>query len=147
MEQTYYSISEITTMTGLSDRTIRNYRRRGLLQGELTGGKWCFSAEAVSRFLSEPFVQESLEAKRRAIVSDFTAETRRAAPALCAVADFPASTDSEALLLREQILALTAHYPVRMDYQYNPRHSLVRIILSGPRSRILPILEQLHPDP
>lgn len=34
----YYTINPVTLLTGLTDRTIRNYIRMGLLQGEKING-------------------------------------------------------------------------------------------------------------
>lgn len=52
-ETKIYNINEVAEMTMLSDRTIRNYLRRGLLKGKLEGGAWCFTEEELSEFCRE----------------------------------------------------------------------------------------------
>ena len=40
-----YTINDIAMMTGLTTRTIRNYIKLGILNGEKEDGVWRFSAE------------------------------------------------------------------------------------------------------
>ena len=49
----YYTINDIATMTGLTTRTVRNYIKLGLLDGEKMDGIWQFSIEAVSAFMAD----------------------------------------------------------------------------------------------
>lgn len=145
MGQEQYTIQDLAILTMLSDRTIRNYLRMGLLSGKKEGGKWTFSAHEVSQFLDEPFVRQALEAKRAAIVGDFLSESHQTAPALCAVGDFPASDAGEALHLQERLIPLVnlAAGRLRMSYTYNPRQGQVRIYLSGPKEQVLAIFHAL----
>lgn len=145
MEPEQYSIQDIAMLTMLSDRTIRNYLRMGLLSGRKERGKWSFSPQEVSQFLDNPFVRQALEAKRAAIVSDFLAESHQTAAAVCMVADFPASNAAEALQLQELVLYLVnqAAGTVRMSCSYHPRQKQVRVYLSGSKEQILPILNAL----
>ena len=50
----YYLISHLVLMTGLTDRTIRNYISSGILQGEKINGLWHFTAEQVEQFICHP---------------------------------------------------------------------------------------------
>lgn len=36
----FYTINDIATMTGLTTRTVRNYMKLGLLEGEKVDGVW-----------------------------------------------------------------------------------------------------------
>lgn len=49
-ESKQYTISELVMMTGLTDRTIRNYIASGILQGDKTDGCWRFTGEQVDGF-------------------------------------------------------------------------------------------------
>ena len=40
-----YTIGQVVMMTGLTDRTIRNYLSLGFLEGEKPDGQWRFTAE------------------------------------------------------------------------------------------------------
>ncbi len=56
----YYLISHLLRITGLSDRTIRNYISSGILQGEKINWLWHFTPEQVERFICHPAVRPSI---------------------------------------------------------------------------------------
>ena len=62
----FYTINDIATMTGLTTRTIRNYMKLGMLEGEKQDGVWQFSAEAVFSFMADKNVYPSIQAKKMA---------------------------------------------------------------------------------
>ena len=76
MKETY-TIPDIAQMTGLNERTIRNYLSNGQLQGEKVDGAWRFTAEQFSDFLAQDMVRSSVQAKANAIVYDFLITSRR----------------------------------------------------------------------
>lgn len=43
--ESFYTINEVATMTGLTTRTIRNYLKSGLINGQKVNGVWLFSSE------------------------------------------------------------------------------------------------------
>lgn len=47
-----YSVDDVARMTLLTTRTIRNYLRSGLLQGNKIGGQWRFSIEDINRLMT-----------------------------------------------------------------------------------------------
>ena len=114
MDRETYTIEDVAQMTGLSSRTIRTYRKMGLLEGALQGNTWTFTPEQVGKLLNEPYVQGAIEAKRNAIWTGFLQDTGKQVPA-----------------------------GVRMNYCYDHRRNLVRIYLSGPKDLILPVLTAL----
>ena len=67
----YYTINEISIMTGLTTRTIRNYLKSGLINGEKINGIWMFSHEDFSDMLVNPAIKPSIQAKNNAVVYDF----------------------------------------------------------------------------
>lgn len=142
MDSNTYTIEDIAQMTGLSSRTIRTYRKMGLLEGALQGNAWTFTPEQVGQLLNDPYVQGAMEAKRNAIWTDFLRNTGKQVPSLCTAVDFPAADPQTAEALLDRLLA---HLPagVRMSYSYDHRRNLVRIYLSGPKDLILPVLAAL----
>lgn len=142
MDPNTYTIEDIAQMTGLSSRTIRTYRKMGLLEGTLQGNAWTFTPEQVGKLLNEPYVQGAMEAKRNAIWTDFLQDTGKQVPSLCTTADFPVADALGANALLDRLLE---HLPagVRMKYSYDHRRNLVRIYLSGPKDLILPVLAAL----
>jgi len=142
MDPETYTIEDVAQMTGLSSRTIRTYRKMGLLEGALQGNTWTFTPEQVGKLLNEPYVQGAMEAKRNAIWTDFLQDTGKQVPSLCTTADFPVTDAQGANALLDRLLEqLPAG--VRMSYCYDHRRNLVRIYLSGPKDLILPVLAAL----
>lgn len=91
----YYNINSMTLITGLTDRTVRNYISSGILQGEKINGLWHFSPEQVEAFLCHPAVRPSILAKQNAIVYDFLLEGRKTAQQACIILDLPGADRKE----------------------------------------------------
>lgn len=85
----YYLISHLTLITGLSDRTIRNYIASGILKGEKINGLWHFTPEEVNAFLRHPSVMPSIQAKHNAIIYDFLADRKKTEQEACLILDLP----------------------------------------------------------
>jgi len=92
----YYLIKHLTLITGLTDRTIRNYLTLGILQGEKINGLWHFTAEQVEEFLRHPAVRPSILAKQNSLIYDFLAASKKTANETCMILDLP-GTDAEKL--------------------------------------------------
>lgn len=97
MENTgnYYLISHLVLMTGLTDRTIRNYISSGILQGEKINGLWHFSTEQVENFVTNPAVRPSILAKQHALVYDFLLENKKDTSETCVILDIPGKNKKE----------------------------------------------------
>ena len=76
MDKTY-TINELSTITGLTTRTLRNYIKDELLKGDKSTGQWFFSEENIHSFVSHPSVHPSIQAKNRAIAYDFLGNERK----------------------------------------------------------------------
>lgn len=57
--------------TGLTEKTLRNYMRMGLLRGEKSRGKWQFPPEALEALLTHPYTRPSIRRQGRILVEDF----------------------------------------------------------------------------
>ena len=69
--ENYYLINHLVLITGLTDRTIRNYISNGILHGEKINGLWHFTSEEVESFIAHPAVRPSILAKHNSAVYDF----------------------------------------------------------------------------
>ncbi len=88
-EGNYLTINHIVVLTGLSDRTIRNYISLGFLEGEKTNGIWHFTPEQVEKFLVHPAVRPSIVAKNNAVVYDFLLDNKKTSNETCMILDLP----------------------------------------------------------
>lgn len=65
-----YSLSDLSLMSGLTTRTLRNYLALGILNGTKEGNKWFFSEENCYDFFSNNMVKHSIEAKGFGLITD-----------------------------------------------------------------------------
>lgn len=97
MENTgnYYLINHLVLMTGLTDRTIRNYISNGMLHGEKINGLWHFTPEEVESFIAHPAVRPSILAKHNSAVYDFLLENKKEHCEICMIVDIPGRAKEE----------------------------------------------------
>lgn len=82
-----YTIEQLSLITGLTTRTLRNYLKNGLLRGSKDTGLWQFTEEQVSEFVRHPSVRPSIQTKQNAIVYDFLSEQDQTENELCILLD------------------------------------------------------------
>ena len=138
--QEYYTIPDIAMMTGLNERTVRNYLANGLLKGEKAEGAWRFTAEQFGDFLGQDMVRGSVQAKANAVVYDFLIESRRTESAACLILDQPVPDGGEPAL-REKLGERVNALGLRWVYRY--RDGQARSVLSGSPAALGEFLTQL----
>ena len=89
MEEKLYLINHLVLITGLTDRTIRNYIASGILKGEKINGMWHFTPEEVDAFIKNPAVRQSILAKINSMVYDFMLDDRKKEEEACVILDIP----------------------------------------------------------
>lgn len=137
-----YSMNDLAVMTGLTTRTIRNYIRLGLLDGEKVDGVWQFTGEQFSAFIENPSVRPSLEAKNKAIVYDFLVDDRKNSNAACVILDFKVDSDEAEEISDHFCEAAGQVRGIRLSYRYENGNA--RVILSGPEDSVQEILQQYY---
>ena len=85
----YYVINHVSLITGLTDRTIRNYIASGVLQGEKIGGVWHFTPEQVEAFIQVPEVRLSIRSKNKSLVYEFMLDEFKKEDEACIILDLP----------------------------------------------------------
>lgn len=85
----YYTLGHLTQFTGLTDRTLRTYLSKGILEGEKINGVWHFTEIQLDAFFRHPAVRPSLIAKHNATVYDFLLDTKKSEPRICVILDLP----------------------------------------------------------
>ena len=84
-----YDINQVSLMTGLTTRTLRNYMQMGILKGYKEAGKWFFTEEELTAMFESSFVKQELEIKERAQVREFMERMQVDEPSGCLVYDLP----------------------------------------------------------
>jgi len=63
-----YSIKDLSMISGLTDRTLRNCLKIGILVGEKSEGVWQFSDEQIGESLDNNYVKAAIKTKRNSIL-------------------------------------------------------------------------------
>ncbi len=137
MEDTgnYYLINHLVLMTGLTDRTIRNYISSGILQGEKINGLWHFTPEQVETFVSHPAVRPSILAKQNAAVYDFLLDNRKDRREICMILDIP---EGDRKQITEYFCYRINHEEFqRIQFTFDGVSSMQRVILKGGAEEVL----------
>ena len=137
MENTgnYYLINHLVLMTGLTDRTIRNYISSGILQGEKINGLWHFTPEQVESFVCHPSVRPSILAKQHSAVYDFLADNKKDSFEICMILDIPGGR-------KKDVAEYFCYRISKEDYQnvqfaFDGKTKTARVILKGNAAEVL----------
>ena len=140
-----YSIEDLATFTGLTDRTLRSYLQEGRLTGRKEDGAWRFTPEDLEKLFQDEGARQAVRANRNAIVYDFMLNGGRE-DACCAVRDIPVERDGEEAL-RVRLLERVNREggAVRFAYGYGEDRrgqGSARVILAGPTAAVQKILTE-----
>lgn len=135
----FYSINDISLMSGLTSRTIRNYIEMGLLEGEKVSGQWQFSSDQVRQLFEHPFVKPSIQAKKNALVLDFIADTHKKTGQICLIYDIPGENSWQ---IAHRIIPLYNDGGYANDLQLSIESDKMssRIILKGQSEDVLHLI-------
>lgn len=135
------TIEDLARMTGLSERTIRNYLAGGQLEGEKVDGAWRFTEEQFGTFLGQDMVRQSVRAKANGKIYDFLLTEKRREDAACLVWDRLAEGGEEESRLREALMAEVNRLELGCAYRYED--GMARAILTGAPAALGELLVRL----
>ena len=140
-----YSIEDLATFTGLTDRTLRSYLKEGRLTGRKEDGAWRFTPEDLEKLFQDEGARQAVRANRNAIVYDFMLNGG-GEDACCAVRDIPVERDGEEAL-RVRLLERVNREggAVRFAYGYGEDRrgqGSARVILAGPTAAVQKIVPE-----
>ena len=135
-----YTINDLSLISGLTTRSLRNYIKDGLLKGDKPDGNWAFTDRQITEFLSHPSVKPSIQAKNKAIVFDFLSDEDKKEHASCVILDYVMETHHANHLCAVLCKSIneTSYQHVRFSFEYKKRTA--RITLSGPESFIIEMM-------
>ena len=139
MENTgsYYVINHVSMITGLTDRTIRNYIASGVLQGEKINGVWHFTPEQVETFLLVPEVRLSIRSKNKSLVYDFMLDEFKKEDEACIILDLP---DADRKTVMEEFAYRINNGSYRnINFSFETYGKTPRVILKGKMEDVLEI--------
>lgn len=143
MQETTYTIQQITQFTGLTDRTVRKYLSAGILQGQMDGGAWHFTLEAVDAFMSHPSVRPSIAARKNAMIYDFLADDKKPAEKACLVLDCPNQDKQTLSAFFCDAVNSGGYQNLRFSFDAQ-RNAAPRVVLTGSPTDVLDLLTKYN---
>ena len=142
MEENLYLISHLTLITGLSDRTIRNYIASGILKGEKINGIWHFTPEEVDAFIKNPAVRPSIIAKNNSVVYDFMLNDSKREEKTCVILDLPKCDIKETAEFFCYGISNGDYKDINFSFDGN--YKTPRIILRGKPSDVFGLINEFY---
>ena len=138
----YYTIGHVVLITGLTDRTIRNYISLGLLEGEKINGLWHFTPEQVQAFVAHPSVRPSIQAKKNSIVHDFMLMPNRQTHRSCLMLDIPERDPKEVAEFFCYAINTGGYEDIR--FSFDSLEGTNRVILCGNTETVLELATRFY---
>ena len=135
-----YTIKELSLMSGLTDRTLRNYLKLGFLKGEKKEGVWYFSVDQIESFFTQDVVVAAMESNRKALVFDFLANDKKDKNAACIILDLP--EDDSGRVSSFFCDAVSKRNGLTMTFTKKKHRN--RVILVGDEDTVYAVISEYH---
>ena len=142
MEEKLYLISHLVLITGLSDRTIRNYIASGILKGEKINGIWHFTPEEVDAFVKNPAVRPSIVAKNNSVVYDFMLNDSKKEEEACVILDLPKADRKE--ISEFFCYNISNRNYENINFSFDGNYKTPRVILKGKSSDVFGLINEYY---
>ena len=137
-----YTLEQLSMMTGLTTRTLRNYLKSGILCGSKDTGVWLFDEQQVQAFVGHPSAAPSIRTKQQAIVYDFLAGQEQMENEMCVMLD--RSVQKKAAGKMADFLCQAAGQSSHIRFSYTWRAGKAHFILKGAEEEIHSILSEFY---
>ena len=137
-----YTIEQLSCITGLTTRTLRNYLKSNILQGSKDTGMWHFTEEQVSDFIHHPAVYPSIQAKHHAIVYDFLAGQDNGENEICVLLDL--KLDRGKAQQTADFFCNAANTLSHIRFAFSYKSGKGRYILKGTEDEIRQIMQEYY---
>ncbi len=143
--ENFYTINEVATMTGLTTRTIRNYLKSGLINGEKVNGIWIFSPEDFNAMLNNPAIKPSIQAKNNSVVYDFIADDRKKVNKICTLLDLFVEDNEAEEISKFFCNTINSYADIGdLSFKFEKHGRNVRVILSGADEVVMEIMNRYY---
>lgn len=146
----FFTIEDLSTMTMLSTRTLRNYITQGFLDGEKIDGAWRFTTEDIETFLNEDFVNQSIQSKKNSIIFNYMSNDVKNENSVCSIYDYTNIQNDEAENICKRMIELVnsnQYGKVTFSYSFNGKKKIVRIILTGAITKVNALINDFNTLP
>ena len=138
MTKDFYSINELSTISGFTTRSLRNFIQMEFLKGEKFNGEWRFSLEQIENFLSHPNIKEGIKSKNNSVVYNYLLNKPQK-DTICSIVDLNL-TPNEIKTLSEKICKMINDSNANVEFKFSAHNGNVRIIIAGEKNFVKQIL-------
>lgn len=139
-----YTINQVAVMSGLTTRTLRNYIKMNILNGEMVEGVWKFTEEDIGEFFQNPYVKPSIQAKNKAIVFDFLAQNEKRINEICTIIDVCVEAHEAEEIAAFFCEEVNKRNGGNVKFSFEKNGSYVRVILKGYEDAVMEILNAYY---
>lgn len=139
-------LKSLAQMTGLTTRTLRNYMKRGLLDGNLRNGKYFFTEAELERFLQQDFVKQGMEIRRNSIIHYYIQMSDKKTLSGCLIVDVPGKTAGELTRLQQKMVEKInreGYAGLQFSYHYDEKKKAARFIITGRLEDVRSVTEDI----
>lgn len=138
MTKDFYSINELSTISGFTTRSLRNFIQMEFLKGEKFNGEWRFSLEQIEDFFSHPNIKEGIKSKNNSVVYNHLLNKPQK-DTICSIVDLNL-TPNEIKTLSEKICQMINDSNANVEFKFSAHNGNVRIIIAGDKNFVKQIL-------
>lgn len=142
MEKTF-NINELSMISGFTTRTLRNYIKKGVLQGDIRSGVWVFSEKQLQTFLESPDVLKKTMQKNASIATDFLQHPNLKGNRLCMILDM---TAAEAKKKKANSFFCNAVMESEGDVRFSSQKygNRLRVVVAGAEGTVAKIMRRYY---
>lgn len=147
LKEKFYTVAEVASITGLTQRTIRNYIKDNTLHGQKVGVQWRFTEEDIKRLFKETDKSLQLFTVENNAAAEFILDTEKIDIATCMILDIPDLDLKQIRKMNQYMKQLKADRNVskkiKIEYAAIKEEGFYRIICSGSVEEVSKIMEQI----
>jgi len=138
LNEKLYTVSDVANLTGMTDRTIRNYLKDGTLRGRKIGVQWRFTEDDIRQLFREYSLTPAFSEHDNAAVTELL---EHQASGTIAVTKIDGITSGQTQELYRSLRGQSSN--VQIICQYEETRASARFIFSGPGAETAQLLRYL----
>jgi len=136
-----FTLKDLSLMCGLSERTLRNYLKMGILTGEKKEGVWTFCKEDIEKMFKNPFAKGAIKATKKAIFFDFVNE-KHTKNSACIILDLP----EQSAFKTSAFFCNAVNKRTGLKMRFDSEGGTNRVVLSGDEKTVFDVLKEYHEE-
>ena len=138
-----FNINELSMISGFTTRTLRNYIKKNVLEGDIQSAVWVFTEKQIRKFLETPSIQKKTIQKNAAIVTDFLHHPNLRGNRLCMILDM---TAAEAKKKKAVATFCDAIVQSEGDVRFSSQRygNRIRVVVEGAENTVVGIMKRYY---